>query len=649
MNTPRNFAIFLLFATVWCHFVSDLSAAGPGFLFIEAIEGEAKHAKHENWIAIESLAFDVTGAVTNANSPPVPPQISEIKVTKRMDRSSLLLFDWVMRRVPVPELIIEFYRTQHDQERYLQLLLTDAVITGYETRVTAEDTHEIISLYGNRIEFDVRRPDGGTVRAYYDLIKRTGGEVPGEPPPENRPPTISPLSNRSVDVNGTIDVVFQIDDDNTDPKFLTVSAHSSNPAVVSDKNIVFSGTGSDRSARITPAPATVGSSLITFVVSDGKLSASRSFTLTVVSESEVLISPVGDVTVGAGETISVPFFVGHASADPTLLTVTAVADDELLVPSGNIVINGSGSERTAFITPVMGKTGSTAITLTVSDGDASATAVFQLMVESVSPAPVMIAPAHIKGLAGEPIYLTGISLADPSVGDSAIVLELSVPSGVLVVDTEIPGGVSSGQVSGNSSTNVSISASLEEIETTLGAATGISYLNADLGSVELIVEATRSGTSTATIEIHFYENGFALWQSDQFAAAVLADPDLEGTVWGSLASPAGDQIPNLVKYAIGLPAMEPQASGKTQALTIMSEGEERYLAFTIQLRTGDPALSCFPELSTDLQEWNLGLGVFEKFAVNPLGDSYEQVVYRLGIDSDFSNAFVRLRVVYDTN
>jgi hypothetical protein len=64
---------------------------------------------------------------------------------------------------------------------------------------------------------------------------------------------------------------------------LTLSGGSSNTALVPVANIVFGGTGANRTVTVTPAAGASGTALLTLTVSDGTTTASTSFTLTVSS------------------------------------------------------------------------------------------------------------------------------------------------------------------------------------------------------------------------------------------------------------------------------------------------------------------------------------------------------------------------------
>ena len=65
---------------------------------------------------------------------------------------------------------------------------------------------------------------------------------------------------------------------------------------------------------------------------------------------------------------AIPFTVGDAETAATSLIVTGVSSDAELVPDANIVLGGSGANRSVTVTPLAGRIGGATITLTVSDG-----------------------------------------------------------------------------------------------------------------------------------------------------------------------------------------------------------------------------------------------------------------------------------------
>jgi hypothetical protein len=92
-------------------------------------------------------------------------------------------------------------------------------------------------------------------------------------------PTVSALPNLIVQTNTAVPPVsFTVGDAESDP--LTFTASSSNPSVLTDANILFSGTGNNRTATLTPQPGVQGLTTVTINVSDGHTTNSSSFTLT---------------------------------------------------------------------------------------------------------------------------------------------------------------------------------------------------------------------------------------------------------------------------------------------------------------------------------------------------------------------------------
>ena len=96
----------------------------------------------------------------------------------------------------------------------------------------------------------------------------------------NTPPTIAVASagQCTTDSAGTMNLT--VGDAETDPGSLTLSASSSNTTVVPNGNIVFSGSGANRTVTITTAPNKKGTSTVTITVSDGTNTASTTITVT---------------------------------------------------------------------------------------------------------------------------------------------------------------------------------------------------------------------------------------------------------------------------------------------------------------------------------------------------------------------------------
>lgn len=101
--------------------------------------------------------------------------------------------------------------------------------------------------------------------------------------PANTAPTITGIADTATSPNvPTPAIPFTIGDAETAAAMLTLIPSSSNTDLVPDANIVFGGSGADRTVTITPAAGQIGSTTITLVVCDGFAFAMDSFVLTVV-------------------------------------------------------------------------------------------------------------------------------------------------------------------------------------------------------------------------------------------------------------------------------------------------------------------------------------------------------------------------------
>ena len=95
----------------------------------------------------------------------------------------------------------------------------------------------------------------------------------------------------------TAPISLTIGDVETPATALTVTATSSNVALVPDANLVLSGTGADRTLVVTPAANQAGTATITVTVSDGTASTPQTFTVTVTAVNDApTLAPIADVT-----------------------------------------------------------------------------------------------------------------------------------------------------------------------------------------------------------------------------------------------------------------------------------------------------------------------------------------------------------------
>lgn len=189
--------------------------------------------------------------------------------------------------------------------------------------------------------------------------------VNDDAPGSNTPPTINDVSDQATNEDtptGTIN--FTVGDTQSALTDLVVSATSSNTTLVPNANIVFGGSGANRTVTLTPTAEQSGTTTITLTVQDtGGLTASDTFVLTV--------NAVNDAPSANGQTV--------ATRQDEAVNVTLSGSDpenDLLTfnigtPPANGVLSGSGANRT--YTPNTGFVGQDTFTFVANDGNADST------------------------------------------------------------------------------------------------------------------------------------------------------------------------------------------------------------------------------------------------------------------------------------
>ena len=212
---------------------------------------------------------------------------------------------------------------------------------------------------------------------------RAGMDAQYPRPVSNTPPTISAIANQVINEDtATAALAFTVGDAQTAAGSLTLGQGSSNTTLVPTNNIVFGGSGASRTVTVTPATNQNGSATITVSVSDGQLSTNTSFLLTVNPVNDPpTISAISNQTIYVNGTNGpLNFTVGDVETPAGSLTLRGDSSNLVLVPTNNIVFGGSDSNRTVTVTPAANQSGTSTITISVSDGALSASNSFVLTV-----------------------------------------------------------------------------------------------------------------------------------------------------------------------------------------------------------------------------------------------------------------------------
>lgn len=226
----------------------------------------------------------------------------------------------------------------------------------------------------------------------------TGGTTGGS---GNTAPTISDVSDQSTNEDtATGAISFTIADAEDSLNCITsVTASSSNTSVLTNASIVIGGTAPNCTATLTPVANASGTSIITLTVSDGSLSTSDTFILTVnaVNDAPTISDVTNKSTDEDTSTSAIAFTV--SDVDNTLNCATSVSkssSNTSVIASSGIVIGGTAPNCTVTLAPVANASGTSTISLTVSDGSLSSSDTFTLTVNAVNDAPTISSISDLR-------------------------------------------------------------------------------------------------------------------------------------------------------------------------------------------------------------------------------------------------------------
>lgn len=247
------------------------------------------------------------------------------------------------------------------------------LVTEFESTATGAGTEGYVAA-GTGSSYAAN----GTLR--YDLLTISGSPATG-----NIAPTVSSLTNQTLRVNGSLtDIPFTVGDAETPAADLTLSGLSSNSDLVQNEAITFGGAGADRTFSLSPTFFASGTTTITITVTDGGgKTISSSFVLTVLPDNT---APTLSNTFTNYHTIKdvalapIPFTIGDNESAPEDLEIIVSSSNPAVIPHDNIVIEGTGAERTLKITPAPGQVGNSVITVAVGDFVLTTSRRFHVMV-----------------------------------------------------------------------------------------------------------------------------------------------------------------------------------------------------------------------------------------------------------------------------
>ena len=118
------------------------------------------------------------------------------------------------------------------------------------------------------------------------------------------------------------------------------------------------------SGGVVSAITTAGGPYTVTASSGGKSGAT---TFNVINDTPTISSIADQAVAVSTATSALSFTIGDTETSAASLTLTKASSDTALVPTANIVLGGSGANRTVTVTPATGLTGVATITLTAKD------------------------------------------------------------------------------------------------------------------------------------------------------------------------------------------------------------------------------------------------------------------------------------------
>lgn len=134
----------------------------------------------------------------------------------------------------------------------------------------------------------------------------------------NLPPIVSDITDLVTNQNTPTDALsFTVTDPETSSEYLIITGLSSNTSLLPNENIVFGGTGENRTITLTPATNKIGTSTVTVTVSDGNQTGQDTFSLTVLGQDGDI---TGDGTINLEDVITALKILAGKAPDSISIT-----------------------------------------------------------------------------------------------------------------------------------------------------------------------------------------------------------------------------------------------------------------------------------------------------------------------------------------
>ncbi|MDD5141456.1 MAG: Ig-like domain-containing protein, partial [Verrucomicrobiales bacterium] len=210
----------------------------------------------------------------------------------------------------------------------------------------------------------------------------------------NSQPTLNALGNLTLNENAglqTVNLSGITSGAANESQTLTVTAVSSNPALIPTPTVNYTSANSTGSISFSPAINASGIATISVTVNDGGASnnvVTQTFTVAVNAvNSQPTLNSLGNLSINenAGlQTVNLSGITSGAANETQTLTVTAVSSNPALIPTPTVNYTSANSTGSISFSPAINASGIATISVTVNDGGASNNVVTQTFTVAVN-------------------------------------------------------------------------------------------------------------------------------------------------------------------------------------------------------------------------------------------------------------------------
>jgi len=208
--------------------------------------------------------------------------------------------------------------------------------------------------------------------------------------PVNDPPNISSIETVNIPEDSTSSLIqFTVSDAESPGVALRVSGTSTNPSLLPPEGIVLGGLDRIRSIRLKPTPNRFGTTLINLMVDDGTDTTRTTFRMNVLPEND----PPHIVKSDTLETNEdeplwpVPLHIYDEETEINALEIRVHSEKMELIDPDGVEVRDFRDNKALYISPRKDRFGEGHVTVSVSDGQATATTDFLVKVKPVNDPP----------------------------------------------------------------------------------------------------------------------------------------------------------------------------------------------------------------------------------------------------------------------